>query len=428
MSDGLVLHYPFDVDEGSIAGDESGNGHTGMVCGATWTPEGLNGGAYIFDGENDWIKTSQDDQLNFDTNAFTLSVWIKTTRSAGQTMLFKGDPSPSVTNSTGYELGLTGDCDDDSDSGKKVTICHRPPGNPSNAKTIRVGAAAVDAHLAHGDSLGPCEDDDDQDSDTDSDSDSAGSPFGEIRDGSNATAVASMSTVNDDMWHHIACVRDTATDTLLLYVNGELDDVVVDEVEGSISNTFDVLIGRGRGEILDCVEQDDSDSDSESDSDSDSDSSECGCWFDGLMDDVRIYNRALTADEVEGLSELAMPIADVEANGSEETVSVAAGETLTLRVSLEPGAFRGVMADWWGYAETPSGVFHYNARNGKWKRGMKPSHQGPLSRLKGFKMTVDRKLPTGVSTVHFGVDLNMNGIMDSDDFCSETVQVDVRPR
>src|SRR5438477_606507 len=40
----------------------------------------------------------------------------------------------------------------------KVTICHRPPGNPSNEHTITVGASAVPAHLAHGDHLGPCAD------------------------------------------------------------------------------------------------------------------------------------------------------------------------------------------------------------------------------------------------------------------------------
>jgi hypothetical protein len=47
-------------------------------------------------------------------------------------------------------------CKDDKDKKKKVTICHVPPGNPSNAHTIRVGASAVDAHLAHGDTLGKC--------------------------------------------------------------------------------------------------------------------------------------------------------------------------------------------------------------------------------------------------------------------------------
>ncbi len=38
----------------------------------------------------------------------------------------------------------------------KTTLCHRPPGNPDNARTIVVGTAAVAAHLAHGDSLDAC--------------------------------------------------------------------------------------------------------------------------------------------------------------------------------------------------------------------------------------------------------------------------------
>lgn len=41
------------------------------------------------------------------------------------------------------------------DSGK-VEICHIPLGNPMNMHTICVGQAAVAAHLAHGDVLGPC--------------------------------------------------------------------------------------------------------------------------------------------------------------------------------------------------------------------------------------------------------------------------------
>jgi LPXTG-motif cell wall-anchored protein len=38
----------------------------------------------------------------------------------------------------------------------KVVICHIPPGNPDNAHTIVVSENAVPAHLAHGDTLGPC--------------------------------------------------------------------------------------------------------------------------------------------------------------------------------------------------------------------------------------------------------------------------------
>jgi hypothetical protein len=40
--------------------------------------------------------------------------------------------------------------------GGKVTICHIPPGNPANAKTLEVGASAVPAHVGHGDTMGAC--------------------------------------------------------------------------------------------------------------------------------------------------------------------------------------------------------------------------------------------------------------------------------
>ena len=37
-----------------------------------------------------------------------------------------------------------------------IEICHIPTGNPENAHTINVSVNALDAHLAHGDYLGPC--------------------------------------------------------------------------------------------------------------------------------------------------------------------------------------------------------------------------------------------------------------------------------
>lgn len=40
--------------------------------------------------------------------------------------------------------------------GAKATICHRPPGNPGNQRTLSVGSSAVPAHLGHGDTVGEC--------------------------------------------------------------------------------------------------------------------------------------------------------------------------------------------------------------------------------------------------------------------------------
>lgn len=39
---------------------------------------------------------------------------------------------------------------------QQMTICHIPPGNPSKAKTLTIGASAWPAHQAHGDREGAC--------------------------------------------------------------------------------------------------------------------------------------------------------------------------------------------------------------------------------------------------------------------------------
>jgi type II secretory pathway pseudopilin PulG len=44
----------------------------------------------------------------------------------------------------------------EAEGGGKVTICHIPPGNPNNAHDIQVSQNSVPAHLAHGDTVGPC--------------------------------------------------------------------------------------------------------------------------------------------------------------------------------------------------------------------------------------------------------------------------------
>ena len=40
-----------------------------------------------------------------------------------------------------------------------VYVCHIPPGNPGNSHTLSIDAAALAAHLAHGDTEGACQGD-----------------------------------------------------------------------------------------------------------------------------------------------------------------------------------------------------------------------------------------------------------------------------
>jgi len=63
----------------------------------------------------------------------------------------------SRTDVNAWEVKIQDEEDDDIvDLGGKVTICHIPPGNPANRKTLEVGASAVPAHMGHGDTMGPC--------------------------------------------------------------------------------------------------------------------------------------------------------------------------------------------------------------------------------------------------------------------------------
>ena len=43
------------------------------------------------------------------------------------------------------------------EEGKKVEVCHIPPGNPDNAHTITISENALRAHLDHGDHVGACD-------------------------------------------------------------------------------------------------------------------------------------------------------------------------------------------------------------------------------------------------------------------------------
>ena len=72
-----------------------------------------------------------------------------------------GEPRAIATKQWLTQPGLVADVDGQAadvggQAAEKVTICHVPPGNPGNADTISIGAPAVPAHLAHGDSTGAC--------------------------------------------------------------------------------------------------------------------------------------------------------------------------------------------------------------------------------------------------------------------------------
>jgi hypothetical protein len=91
--------------------------------------------------------------------------------------------------------------------------------------------------------------------------------------------------VADDQWHHVAAVRDTAEDKLYLYADGSSDATPVsDATTGTLATSRSFHIGRRDLSLPPGY-----------------------VYFEGIMDDVRICNRALSAEEIQQLYQGVLP-------------------------------------------------------------------------------------------------------------------------
>lgn len=75
ITDGLQMYFSFNENNGGWVMDDSGNGRTGNVSGATFTPDGISGSAYLFDG-NDRIVIPQHQFVHGQTQ-LTFGAWIR---------------------------------------------------------------------------------------------------------------------------------------------------------------------------------------------------------------------------------------------------------------------------------------------------------------------------------------------------------------
>jgi cysteine-rich repeat protein len=76
LENGLVGYWSFNVDGGEVVFDDSENGMKGRVMGGIYVSEGKNGGAYSFDGVDDYIGLGNSEQLRMQ-DEFTYSLWAK---------------------------------------------------------------------------------------------------------------------------------------------------------------------------------------------------------------------------------------------------------------------------------------------------------------------------------------------------------------
>jgi hypothetical protein len=73
---GLVAAYGFGAGHGRSVTDDSGNGNTGTIRGASWTRAGHFGQGITFDGDGEVMRVRASASLDLDS-AMTLTAWIK---------------------------------------------------------------------------------------------------------------------------------------------------------------------------------------------------------------------------------------------------------------------------------------------------------------------------------------------------------------
>lgn len=115
-----------------------------------------------------------------------------------------------------------------------------------------------------------------------------------------------------------------------------------------------------------------------------------------------------------GIRTTLIPVPDIKANGSDGPLSISQGDILIITVSLDPGSYDENPADWWVAATSPFGLYWFTLDKG-WVRSDAPIrvYGGPLFSLSPYTILEISTLPLGGYTFYFGVDDNMDGVLDA---------------
>jgi hypothetical protein len=191
--------------------DLKGNNH-GVNLGAEYTQESKIGGAYIFNGAEK-IKVSNPTKLDLKDTSATISAWIYTPDWSSMTSQYNG------------------------------IITNYKETGPYEGYRLIINRVEVNGKIT-------C-------------SWNSGTYF-----------VDSTSAIGNNEWYHIACVYDTSSQELRLYINGKLNNTKTDVPAITTEQTNDLCIGSSNNEQ----------------------------YWNGLIDEIKIWNRALAPEEIKRLA------------------------------------------------------------------------------------------------------------------------------
>jgi hypothetical protein len=199
---GLAGWWSFNEGTGTLASDNSGNGNTGTINGATWV-DGKYGKAMSFNGVSNYVDIG--DTLDPQLSDFTVMSWIKTATGSSRII----DKMDWVSTWRGFFVAL----------------------------------------------------------------DSSGHLVGGVGDGSTYKSVVGNTVLTDNLWHCVAVVFDRSANAQI-FVDGLPKETISISalVASNINNAAKMRAGS---------------------------TPYGGNYFNGVIDEVRMYNRALSATEIQ---------------------------------------------------------------------------------------------------------------------------------
>jgi hypothetical protein len=94
-------------------------------------------------------------------------------------------------------------------------------------------------------------------------------------------------------------------------------------------------------------------------------------------------------------------------------------------VVLQAGDLSSINCDWWCVAESPWDWYYYEYLTDEWLKGFRVTYKGPCKDLNNFEV-LNRVLPDGEYIFYFGVNDNMNGSWDGNQYY-DFVEVSIGP-
>jgi hypothetical protein len=104
-------------------------------------------------------------------------------------------------------------------------------------------------------------------------------------------------------------------------------------------------------------------------------------------------------------------LVNIQANGSDGPVTVAAGQPVAVSVAVQPGDNAGVLMDWWILADTPFGWYSYGPQG--WISGVESLITAPLADVTETRI-LDVTLPPGDYVFYEAVEDPANGSVGCD--------------